>query len=758
MLLPGIFRFAKLVRILPASLMIGFCNGLALSMVIHQIPSFRDETGEFVTGLRAFYTAIICVVSYAIMMLLPYFTEIIPSAFVAVVVGTIIQYACRVDTVTIGDLYDLHGKFPPPTIPDIAWTDSKTISDVMVAAILTAIISCVESFMSDAKITQLTETPTNFERESISLGVAHIVNGFFSGMPGCVVYGPCILNIECGSGTRRLSGFICAVLMVIIPLALFAVIRIIPMAALSAVLFGVSSKTADYRMLAMIFLQRISLQESAVAIVVTVVTVVQNLAIGAASGFAAALVFFMWNMARGRVQMTPLYHNASYELEREGEEGTPAVDEVTAGDTQTHTRERDCFSEFSPREAEEDVDVHISSQDVSDADENERIDNRSFLSVNLLDVQTDPVFKEVKVLRVKVQGVLFFGSCMSFVDCVTQLLHNHHNEIFLKVTDIILDFQHGMMTVMDFSACEAIQDAGKIFLKRGIRTHVQNMDPLSYTCFERCRRYFDDVVEDDPNNTKHICYVRRIFKRSTDISADGGEVVQHGGDVLDEDVFLRADHSIYYTTTSNQVTPTSAMEPAKETEEGVPTKEEEGEAQVQFSCREVKLSLEDSVKVGFSVYRPRFGISVVVFDTTAGWKRRLQSEEATGRVLSLELGITDATPFNRQFGDVSKLWWKRLFNKDVPRASNTQPPREHEDGEHRRPGPLRRPPPTVFLQLPRFPGQGFSKREHLSTREWNLIRLGVYEKLYDQEPPPTTRNKFVIRMKKLKDDLVDGFI
>ena len=164
------------------------------------------------------------------------------------------------------------------------------------------------------------------------------------------------------------------------------------------------------------------------------------------------------------------------------------------------------------------------------------------LHVNFLDVMRDTTFPEVRVLRIKLHGVLFFGSCMEFVDGMVKMLHEHHNEIFLKVTDFILDFQHGLMPVLDFSAAEAIQNTANILAKRGIRTHVQNMDPLSWACFDRIRRYFPDVCEDDVNNAKQHCYVRRIFKivsrherldggnNNADVDVlDGGEG-RHGGD------------------------------------------------------------------------------------------------------------------------------------------------------------------------------------------------------------------------------------
>lgn len=927
----GVFRVANLVRLLPSSLMLGFCNGLGISMVVHQIPQFKDEHGDYVTGTRALNTAVICVVSYATMMLLPYFTSLIPSAFVAIFVGTAMEYLFHMGTVTIGDLYELRGSFPAPRIPDIAWTDTKCIADVMVASVLTAVISAIESFMAGYKIQQLTETPTMFEREALALGAAHVVNGFFNGMAGCVVYGPCILNIECGSGTRRLSSLICAVLMVVTPLALYAVIGIIPMGALSAVLFGVSSKTADWRMLSMIVLQRISFQESVVAVLVTVITVVQDLAIGAAAGFAAALVFFMWNMSRGRVSMLPVQNSAPYSTafieggrgdevwgggsgRRWSQQGPPRQarrpttphEAVSAPETYGGTEEEmmrgaevhvdprggegangdegvvsawtrlppqssaaqdgsafrsasfaaapdgclqqgvdgnesRCSSDgptkravnlddvgvatCAPAEMEEDsrrggggltrtktaahttaFPVPPSSPSSSSSTDEGIVLHRSMarnptsLDVDLLDIKRDPDFPEIKVLCVKMRGVLFFGSCMGFIDGMIKLLHEHHEHIFLKVTDLVLDFQHGLMPVMDFSAAEAIEDVARIFFKRGIHTHVRNLDPLSWTCVERCRRYFPTVCEDDVNNVKHICYARRVFrirsktvqvraertaKRAAEGQAPGTTTtttVSLGGGRLDEDVLVRANRSFFATTTTTTVAPaarahrsslfsecegghavSSTACDASDHVSSPPTHETaqtaDSTVRVELSATEEQVAFMDSVKVGFWVYRPHFGITTLVFQTMADWVQRTQEALERGVRPPLELGLTEKKPLNRQFCEFGRVWWHRLLNKDVPRP--VQPGRPTADllSANRRPSHplLLRLPPAEYRQVPRFPGQGYSSRERFHLKEWSMIKQCVCRSLFHTGPPKGT-SPLAARMKQFEKDLIDGFV
>lgn len=68
LMLVGYARLARLVQLIPASVMIGFCNGIAVILFLSQLQIFRDlSTGEFVTGARAAWMSGECVLAAIIM-------------------------------------------------------------------------------------------------------------------------------------------------------------------------------------------------------------------------------------------------------------------------------------------------------------------------------------------------------------------------------------------------------------------------------------------------------------------------------------------------------------------------------------------------------------------------------------------------------------------------------------------------------------------------------------------------------------------
>eukprot|EP00796_Vickermania_ingenoplastis_P006045 gene6045-4346_t len=808
----GLLRVSRHITLLPATVMIGFCNGLAISMATHQIESFKDVNGNYPYATDALYVSVLCIVTYMFMMLMPLFTNILPSTFVAIIVGTAINYIFQLKTTTIGDLYDLKGTFPAPKIPDVPWSSGAFWKDIMQSSVLTFIIAAVESFLSDYKIQQMTETLTNFDREAWALGAGLVVNGFFQGMPGCVVFGPCVLNIESGTGTRRTAAFICAVLMAVVPLALYPVIRLLPMPVLAAVVFGVSSKTADWRMIAMIVLQRISLQEAAVCLVVTVVTLFTDLAVATGCGFGVALVCFMWNMSRGRVSMLPhldqmtslngalaeFAHRGSLSIGREDAENVPSGSRDVpssppdglssprgSGDEPVHEhrvsfalpvpslteapvllplREREMNTKDTSKE-------EIGAVDLSDEDEryapmyhsgniwspeddsggaadggfrtpgspgglasrgrsrnvslscsirldvpNTSMAGKNFMmNVNFLNIEEDAVFPQIKVLRVKMSGVLFFGSCTDFVDNMMVMLHTYHSQLFLRVTDFIFDFQSGLMPVMDYSAAEALEIAALTLAKRGIRVHLHNLDPESEVCVDRARRYLPHLCDDNVDNLKNICYARRVFNRGA-----GTHHQDAGENILDDNVF---------TTVEIHATRSLASGVLRATDE--------------------VLSFENTIKIGFPVYREEFGITAPVFDTLKGWKERLAAERQSVAPSQLDKGITGEPAFDRRYGDIGPVWWQRLRNQDL---------RELQAGNrHRTIQSYSRPVPTRFFQVPRFPGQGYAKHEQFSRSEWAAVQRSVL-KLWDVDDPREALGCCSERMVVAMNKLIDGFM
>ena len=67
-----------------------------------------------------------------------------------------------------------------------------------------AVVGLLESMMTAPIVDDLTDTPSDKNRECVGQGIANFVTGFFGGMAGCAMIGQSVINVKSG-GRGRLS-------------------------------------------------------------------------------------------------------------------------------------------------------------------------------------------------------------------------------------------------------------------------------------------------------------------------------------------------------------------------------------------------------------------------------------------------------------------------------------------------------------------------------------------------------------------------
>jgi len=142
----------------------------------------------------------------------------------------------------------------------------------------------------------MTDTNSNKSQECVGQGVSNIASGLIGGMGGCAMIGQSVINV--GSGGRgRLSTFVAGAFLLFLILVLDEIVRIIPMAALVAVMIMVSIGTFSWR--SVLDLRRNPLPSS-IVMLATVVTVVatHDLAKGVLVGVLLSGVFFAGKVSR----------------------------------------------------------------------------------------------------------------------------------------------------------------------------------------------------------------------------------------------------------------------------------------------------------------------------------------------------------------------------------------------------------------------------------------------------------------------------
>ena len=126
-------------------------------------------------------------------------------------------------------------------------------------------------------------------------GVANTATGFFGGMGGCAMIGQSMINVKSG-GRTRIAGIAAALFLLAFILVGSSVIELIPLAALVGVMFMVVIGTFAWNSLKI--LRKVPLTDAFVIVLVTVVTVMEDLAVAVVVGVIVSALAYAWNNAR----------------------------------------------------------------------------------------------------------------------------------------------------------------------------------------------------------------------------------------------------------------------------------------------------------------------------------------------------------------------------------------------------------------------------------------------------------------------------
>ena len=297
MMLFGLMRLGKLIRMVPHPVMVGFVNGLAIIIAMAQFEHFKEATPHGEVWLHGTPLLVMCglvAVTMLIVYLLPRLTKAVPPALVAIVgVGLIGQFL-HLPTRTLGDMAHIAGAFPTFHLPAVPF-DFETLAIVFPYALLMAIVGLLETLLTFNLTDEITETLGRPNRECLALGIANVVSGLFGGMGGCAMIGQTMINLSSG-GRSRVSGTTSGIMILLFILFLSPLIERIPLAALVGVMFVVAQQTFAWGSLRV--LGKVPRSDALVIVLVTVITVFTDLAIAVLCGIVIAALNFAWQHAR----------------------------------------------------------------------------------------------------------------------------------------------------------------------------------------------------------------------------------------------------------------------------------------------------------------------------------------------------------------------------------------------------------------------------------------------------------------------------
>ena len=264
LVLLGLFRLGTVIKFIPYPIVVGFTAGIAVTIFSTQMPDFfgltidekvpGDFIGKWGVYLRHFSTidmttAVVGLLSLAIIIITPKISKRIPGALTAIVVVTLLLWIAKeyfgvIGVQTIGDRFGIINTELPR--PQMIGFDMKSINLLLPSAFTIAMLGAIESLLSATVADGVTGSRTNSNTELIGQGIANITVPLFGGIPVTGAIARTMANITNG-GRTPVAGVVHALVLLITFLFAMPLISLVPMSCLAAVLIMVSYNMSGWR-------------------------------------------------------------------------------------------------------------------------------------------------------------------------------------------------------------------------------------------------------------------------------------------------------------------------------------------------------------------------------------------------------------------------------------------------------------------------------------------------------------------------------
>lgn len=277
----GLTRMSRLMRFVPQAVMTGFVNALGILIFFAQVPHFWSRE-PLILALFA--------LTLLIVLWWPRWVKSVPAPLVAIVVLTLFTVFTGQALPTVGDEGPMQGGLAGFTEWRVPF-NLTTLGIIWPCALSIAFVGLLESLLTARLVDDLTHTPSGKSRESVGLGIANILAGFYGGIAGCAMIGQTIVNVEMGKGRSRVSTIVAGLVLLLLVTALSEVMAEIPMVVLAGIMTIVACKTFSWHSLQPTTLQRAPIAETLVMLVTVAATIsTGNLAMGVLAGMIAMAI------------------------------------------------------------------------------------------------------------------------------------------------------------------------------------------------------------------------------------------------------------------------------------------------------------------------------------------------------------------------------------------------------------------------------------------------------------------------------------
>jgi SulP family sulfate permease len=253
----GITGLGTAVKYIPRPVVVGFTNGIAVTIASTQIKDFfglkvDKVPGEFLVRMevlaRSFRTYSpletgLGVLALVLILVFMRFVKRVPGYIVAMFAGTALVVLFKLPVETIGTRFGgIPSGFPGIKIPQFRF---DLLRPLISPAITVAMLGAIESLMSAVVSDRMSGTKHNPNVELVGQGIANIMSPLFGGLPATGAIARTATNIRSGAKTP-VAGMIHAMTLLAIVLFAAPLARFIPLSVLAAILLVVSYNMGEW--------------------------------------------------------------------------------------------------------------------------------------------------------------------------------------------------------------------------------------------------------------------------------------------------------------------------------------------------------------------------------------------------------------------------------------------------------------------------------------------------------------------------------
>jgi SulP family sulfate permease len=309
LILMGLMHFGSIIKYIPEPVIVGFTSGIGVVIWVGQWKDFFGLDVHFydlhfhnklLAILQAFptldvATTCIALLSLGILIVSKKYLQRLPSALVALITATMIQWIFNCSSVaTIGSAF---GGIPQ-TLPSFHFPvcTFPRFLELVGPAFTIALLGAIESLLSAVVADGMIGSRHASNQELIGQGIANILAPLWGGFAATGAIARTATNIRSG-GYSPVAGIVHSMTLILLIIFLAPLASKIPLATLSAILFVVAYNMSDITRFSHLLL-RAPKSDSAVLLITFSLTVFGDLVIAVNVGAILATLFFMRRMAK----------------------------------------------------------------------------------------------------------------------------------------------------------------------------------------------------------------------------------------------------------------------------------------------------------------------------------------------------------------------------------------------------------------------------------------------------------------------------